>query len=292
MIIRDEDYNAVAQWARLFEQLAFDELKKKIDDIPNNSLDKVLFYSWLFDMDIFGKICEHKIEMAKLLANASRVQALPEDRTRIVFTLANIADRGLAEINKIAASEFGQAFKVFNKYNVGARVVGWKEVAQRLKEIWNGFYNHNRLQVDDKVKEILEFYKLLHVSNAETLNKIITTAEEVIGLTGRDTIIPLGDPSMKEVKDKVTELYDLAGRTKFEIEHIDEITDLEETILFAFHLKYVCLVKIYFVSNNLPTDDYDAAYNYLSEHFADNYSKIYISTEELARVGKPLQPIR
>lgn len=287
----DQDYEILKGFTLVLERSSFDEMRDYLEKLSVNEEAMLQFHGFLYNLDLLGALSKDKNDLAMFVTQACKLSVLPEDRMRIVYFLAQSANDNLTHINQVAAKEFGPGFKIFQNYNTGRTAVTWQQVLKKAKEIINGFYIHDRLQVENYVQEIITYFQLLKVQDQSVLQEIVGLADDIANSLGQNIYRPPGDFEMKPIHDKVVRFYQLCQRASFDIEKIDNEINFENILHFIHVMKYACAARLHLLVNNQPGDNVKSAYDFLSVELAYQYSHIYIGADELERMKKPLLPI-
>lgn len=248
-----------------------------------------LFWYMIGEAQILNEISYHKVLLGKFLSERAKVNALPEDRTRIVLLLANYARSSFEEVNQVFTKEFG-IFPIYSKYDLGnGSVKTWQEIAYRAKQIENGLRNYFHCAAIPRVKEVLSVYKTNQEVGYDSLQKLYVQASEIIGQCGDKIDQNPNDPNHNNLKQEIIDFYHQTQRLELDVKKIDEETNYGKIITYVSNLRLVYLSKIYLINRKLPLGNLEVVENFLIELLGKILYSGSFSTEEIGRYGIKLQ---
>jgi hypothetical protein len=279
------------EYAKLLETYRYSDLKNLLKGWEkSNSKEFFLFQALFHSSDIFQAISYHKILLAKILAESSKVEALPEDRSRIVFLLADYTNASFEQVNQAFVKEFGPYFKIFRNYNIGTAVKPWSDLAKRASEIRNGYMNHNYITVQGAVDDIIAFTKDFPITDYNILKQMDNLAGEILVQVGDQPEIPLATPAAAKIKEKVHQLYKMAGVLEMEIVKMEQSEDFETVADFVLKIKYACLLKTFCLEKNIDIKTYPLLEGFLLTEIGNMVGVSYLN-EGIKRNGVKLRPM-
>jgi|GEM_PF-2218107 len=276
--------------AYLLEKTKYFELKKIFANFEKaDPKDFSYVYLQFADDDVLQEIQYHKVRYSKYLEKFLKMKTLPEDRSRIIFTLAKCSGKTLEQANLIWKKEFGENFSLPAKFDIGGgEVRTFEEVAGRAKEIKNGFLNNAYFSVQAQVDELMTYIKSNALSDLPKIVELYNLAIDILAAIGG---IPDGDPSdvvFHETMEKVIQFYKGSNRLQLDIERLNQEEDFSNIIEYVAIEKMVYQTKIHLIGNKHSVNDYAEAERYLLFVLAQLEMVNYITNEEQARAGLKL----
>lgn len=276
--------------------------KSTLQDILSwvNALEKAepeqYHYFWYtFSENILrGILAEHKKSLAIFLAHQAKVEHLPEDRSRIVFSLAQLKDyTNINALNQRLAEEFGPHFKILEKYNMENRVISWKQVMLRAKEIYNGYYNHAAVSSLDFAEELMVYYNSNQITDPIKIDQILTSYLEINQMFV-DRVVDDAVPSLSANADllaKIKQFYKETNRLQADIDKLDSEINFSKIIDYLQTVKVVMMTRKTLIRGKIPINDREKARFIMLRHCSDFVFDSYLSAEELQRYRIPLKPV-
>lgn len=285
-----DEFQLLNSFISIIEKNDFPEVEKYLESLGISSEKRNVIENSIYGVELLSGITRHKVALSGILTDTANIQALAEDRTRIVFLLAKMVQSSLTAIQHAFSLEFGPDFKIYSEYKVGIKTKSLKELAIRALEIRNGYRNFDLLYVRSTVAEIMEFYKMFELSDPVVLDQLINLSDELLALLIVGDIETTNIVSSPELKEKIIQFYKLTGRLDLDIQKLDDAPDYSDISRFVFMVKYVSIAKLWLVKNGYKVDDYSNARNVLLKYFAQKFAMSYRS-DELARQHVKLRPI-
>ncbi|MDO8444269.1 MAG: hypothetical protein Q7S80_02095 [bacterium] len=286
----EEIQEKIRHYAFYFEKHSYDQVLLFMKDLsPTDFFD---FNKIFLDLDLLGEIARHKNNLAIRLANACGVEALPDDRQRMIFTIAMHYRDDFATLNASLIKDLGEHFYLKESYLIGQKKISWQEIVKRSKEIQVGFANISYLAVESQVLVMVRLYKASKEADPEKIKQIDQLALDVLVKTVDFIRIPPSAPEMQDKMPLINNFYKTTGRLQIDIDSLIDRPDIEEAITFITITKAICEVKLSLIKRRIPLTDYDVAEYEFRRIMAINYfDNNLVSLDEMKREKVPLKQL-
>lgn len=283
------------EFTKLLEKNSYEKLidfLKVIEKESERNLDYLVFWTMIYDYTLLIEILRHKVSLAIILSEASGVNAIPEDRSRIIYLFGKCADLDFAEANLKFSREFGTCFQIKNNYIVHGKSYSWKTLAIKAKEVKNGLHNYCFLTSQIMVDKIIKYFKMFKINDPKKLLEVDLMARNVLRDFKNNPLLPPSSDQSKPILEKVSQFYLETGRVRLDIEGIKENPDFSKAREYVLMIHFVCQTKLDLSEQKLPIDSTDHAYNMLIKQLGSAKFRDLLGADELERFGKQLQLVK
>ena len=282
----------VRKFALLLENYPYGQVFKYADELRTKNIEQYqAINESVATGALFAIISDHKIALAKILISKSKVNALQEDRTRVVWLLSKYVNSNLKAVNHAFESEFGPDFKIFEQYQIGDKTKTWKELALKAKQIKNGYRNYDFLNVRGTANFILTFYRNFNINDEKKLEYLSDLGYKILTKSKENPLETINSPGMEEVKKQVIDFYKNAQRLPLDIEALNNEPQMDDINEFVFLVKTASDLRLEQIKIKADLKDTTEVEKYLFEVLGTSFSDSYMG-DELSRIHVKLQPIK
>lgn len=287
------DEQKIEKYTAFLEKNPYSKVRDYLDKLKIPESDEFMsFYSMVYEEQLLLTIERQKVALAQIISSSSKAEVLPEDRSRLIYLLANCAALDLTKTNQSFEKEFGPGFRINESYMVRGKRYGWQKLAIKAKEIKNGLYNCCYLASQDLLDNIIEYYKLFPVNDINRLIAIDALANEIITDLSNDSILTPIAERAKPLMNKIERFYSATNRLKIDIDKLKEEVDFDKIKEYILTIHMICSVRISLSNSGIQLDRIDEAEKLLLKYIGRTRFMNLLSVDELERFGKPLTLVK
>lgn len=288
MLSYEEEEKEIKELASLFERNSFADVKKHLQALKASDKYKHgRFYEYLASGFLWIEISKRKISLADFVSKKCGAVAFPEDRTRIVLSLAKLNGKNLDFINKALEKEFGDYFKLLPEYSVPGKKISFSDVTKRAAKIRNGLFNICYLSVEAIAREIMIYFRSNTINNKEELIRIREMSFNLLAKM-RNPLSFMSPETYNQIKPELIAYYKATNRAQLDISSLEDNPDFDEIAKFIYITTEIVSTKLRLMEKNYAPTDIARAQTIISSNLADADFRGRISVEEIRRTGMPL----